>query len=126
MRSLLVVSCASLLLHVGCGVDPTTAAGAAGGLKAAPNQPKAQSRKAGEEPVQSLSPTSTAKKADDEQPKRKTPPRADKFDGVEGEAQDNDHKDTSPVALDGIDGESQDKGHGNEIDVLETTQRVAH
>jgi hypothetical protein len=145
MRLLLVGACSSLLFLVGCGVDPTTAAGAASGLKAAPSQSKVESRKAGGEQQEYSSPKSTARKAGEEQqeylsPKStvqkagaqqpKTAPRADSlgFDGVDGESQDKDHKGWA-VKLDGVDGESKDDEHASDLGTKSTTQhdsRIGH
>jgi hypothetical protein len=81
MRFMLVGSCASFLLLLGCGVDATAAAGAAAGAAGLDKAPR-----------EVVSPSHAAKKTADQQPK--TRPRVDtpRFDGVEGESQDKDHK----------------------------------
>jgi hypothetical protein len=113
MRLSFVVSCVlSLPLLGGCDTDPSHAAGAASATKRAPKK---------------TAPKNTETKPDL------------KFDGVDGEAQDKDHKNwsdvssmsnptpstaspsTSTLKLDGIDGESKDKGHDKEIDLLSTS-----
>jgi hypothetical protein len=96
MRASFLASGLSFLLLAtgGCGVDPTTAAGAAAGLKT----------RSGDR----VGPAS--RKAGGEQQER----TGTRIDGVDGESQDKDHKDWSSVGsvkLDGIDGESQDKDH---------------
>jgi hypothetical protein len=74
----LLVAGASLLLLLGCGVDPKAAAGAAG-LDMAPREV--------------VSPSNAARKTGANQ-QRKSKPRVDplRFDGVEGESRDQDHK----------------------------------